>query len=99
MNIETYIHTWLREGEEANGQTGHFQSWTVSEANVTAKVAWIVETRRLQNSNDRFGKAFLIKIKAVDHERTANTTKLVFSSIFLLLFFNEEKGNPSVSEI
>ena len=65
------------EDFEAKGQTGHLQSWTEREANITAKVAWIVETTRLLNSNESLGKTLLVNRKIVDHEMTPTTTKFI----------------------
>lgn len=65
------------EDFEAKGQIGHLQSSTESEANVTAKIAWIVETTRLQKSKDRLEKILLATIKAVVHETIPTTIDFV----------------------
>lgn len=80
MQIEIKKNTCLGEDVEATGQTGHLQSWTDSEAKVTAKDAWIVETKRLQKSNERFGKAFLINKKSVDHKIIPKKTIIIIES-------------------
>ena len=77
------VHTCLGEESEAKGQTGQLQSSTESEANITAKVAWIVETMRLQKSKERSEKIFLINRKTVVHEITPNTIKPTTSSPML----------------
>ena len=77
------VHTCLGEEFEAKGQIGQLQSSTVSETNVTVKIAWIVETMRLQKSKERLKKIFLINTKAVVHEITPNTIKPTTSSPML----------------
>ena len=60
--------TWLGEDFEARGETGQAQFSTDREARTTAEVAWAVETRRLQNSKERFGNNFLKRWNAAVHE-------------------------------
>lgn len=64
------IPTCSGEDGEAMGHSGHFQSWTESEANITAKVAWTVETRRLLNPNEYLRKTLLNITNASVHETT-----------------------------
>lgn len=86
------------EDFKATGQTGHFQSSTDKEDNVTARIAWVVETRRLQNSNERFGNDFLISRKAVVHERTPKRRRfLTWSSIFFTFFLLKGR-HPKILE-
>lgn len=83
LDIDIYS-TCLWEEVAATGQIGHFQSWTDKVANVTANIAWIVETILLQKSNERFGKIFLTTRKVVAHEKTPTTINfLMYSSISL----------------
>lgn len=63
----------MGEDFDPTGQIGHLQSLTESQANVTAKVAWSVDTTRLQKSNERLGKILLTKTKADVHETTPTT--------------------------
>lgn len=72
--------TCLGEDVEAMGHTGQLQSWTDREAKITAKDAWIVETKRLQKSNEHFGKAFLINKKSEVHKITPNKTLTIIGS-------------------
>ena len=58
---------------------GHRQFCTEMEAKVTAKQAWSVETRRLQNSKDLFGRSFLKEMKANVHAITPKTTTFITS--------------------
>ena len=62
---------------EAKGQTGHFQSCTERELRITPKQAWIVETRRLQKSKERFGNILLINKNVAVHEITPKTTSFM----------------------
>lgn len=83
---EELLSTCLGEEFEAKGQTGQLQSSTESEAKLTARVACIVETSRLQNPKERFDNNFLINTNAIDHEITPSTTTfLIWSSIFLFV--------------
>ena len=67
----------MGEDLEAEGERGEVQSWTERDAKMTAKVAWIIETIRLQNSKDLFGKTLLITKNPVVHDTTPNTTNLI----------------------
>jgi len=95
----TALITWLGEGLEARGQTGHVQSSTEREASVKAKVAWTVETRRLQNSKDRFGKNFLKRWNAVVHEMIPNVIILkIRSSICCPSFFSIKNRSKTTQD-
>ncbi|KAK8551827.1 hypothetical protein V6N13_120263 [Hibiscus sabdariffa] len=72
-------HACLREGADAKGQTGQLQSSTESDAKITAEIAWIVETRRLQNPKERLEKIFLMNRKSVVHEITPITIRFTTS--------------------
>lgn len=76
--------TCFGEEFEATGQTGQFQSWTESEAKVTATIACAVETTRLQNPKERFESIFLSNRNPIDHETIPGTITflITWSSIF-----------------
>lgn len=84
MRFWFWSSTCWGEDFDPTPHIGHLQSSTESQANVTAKVAWRVDTTRLQKSKERLGNILLTVTNAELHETTPTTIVfMTYSSISL----------------